>query len=63
MASVKNQVGYTTNYFGPPRKVRVTRDGHVTIMADFSNRMDRYVEHILDEVWPYLVTEKTQART
>ena len=62
VASVKNQVGYTTQYFGPPRKVRVTRDGHVTILADFSNRMDWYVEYILDEVWPYVVAQSTQTR-
>ena len=54
LKSFKNQIGYTTFYFGSPRKVRVTRKGSVTVLADFSEKMDTFAQFIIDEIAPYL---------
>jgi hypothetical protein len=50
--SLKNQIGYITSHFGSPRKARITRDGSVTVWADFSQHMDQFTQFVIDEVLP-----------
>src|SRR5437867_6699731 len=39
----KNQVGFVTDYFGSPTKVRVTNGGTVMVLRDLSNQMQEFI--------------------
>ena len=49
----KNQVGFTTRFFGDPVKVRVTRDGSVTVMSNVPD--GDYIQFVMTELQEYMV--------
>jgi hypothetical protein len=51
--SHKNQVGFITDYFGAPVKVRVTTDGTIVVMKNLSNDMGTYLQFIKQNLLRY----------
>lgn len=49
----KNQVGFSTRFFGDPVKVRVTRDGSVTVMSNVADA--DYIQFVMAELQEYMV--------
>jgi hypothetical protein len=50
----KNQVGFVTRHFGPPVKVKVTRDGVVVVYRDLYNDMSQYLRFVTEELLQYV---------
>ncbi|KKM95874.1 hypothetical protein LCGC14_1183720 [marine sediment metagenome] len=51
----KNQVGIFTEYFGPEIKVKITRQGYLTIFRNCSSEPQRVFEFIRDELNEYVL--------
>lgn len=51
--SKKNQIGFTTNYFGEKTKAKVTRDGYVVILANINT--DVYFRFIEKHLAKYMI--------
>jgi hypothetical protein len=51
--SHKNQVGFETDYFGTPTRVKVTRGGTVMVLTDLNNRMEEYIQYIKENLLSY----------
>jgi hypothetical protein len=49
----KNQVGFTTDHFGPPTKVKVTREGTVTVYRGLDQNMGDYIRFVQSELLGY----------
>ena len=49
----KSQVGFVTDYFQAPVKVRVTRDGTITVLTDLSNNIGSYIQYIRQNLLQY----------
>jgi len=49
----KSQVGFSTDFFGPPTKVKVTKDGIVVVYRDLSDRMDLFIRFIQNDLLEY----------
>lgn len=49
----KNQVGFITDYFGAPVKVRVTADGTIVVMRNLSNNIGAYIQYIKQNLLRY----------
>jgi hypothetical protein len=48
-----NQVGFKTSHFGPVTKIRITKDGAVTVYRDLYDRMDLFFRFVIEELLPY----------
>jgi hypothetical protein len=53
VGSHKNQVGFVTEYFGAPVKVRVTADGTIIVLKNLSNSMGEYIQYIRQNLLRY----------
>lgn len=51
--SHKSQVGITTDFFEAPVKVRITKDGTITVMRNLNNAMEVYIQYIRRNLLPY----------
>lgn len=50
----KNQVGFVTRHFGPPVKVKVTRDGVIVVYRDLYDDMRQYLRFVREELLQYV---------
>jgi len=51
----KNRVGFVTDYFGAPTKVKVSREGSVIVYRGLYDTMDQYIRFIKEELLDYMI--------
>jgi len=50
----KNQIGIETSYFGGKMKVRITKDGTITVYSNLDNKLNDFVDFIRNELKNYM---------
>jgi hypothetical protein len=51
--SKKKQVGFITEYFGAPVKIRVTESGTIMVLTNLHDQIERYIQYVSQDLLSY----------